>query len=183
MVIIVAVAAFCVKFIPVFLPQAEAQVSPEMEQAFLAAGIKIQKRQVDPKNFTLPLLSGGTASLSAYKGKVVFLNFWATWCPPCQEEMPSMEKLYQRLKSQGLEILAVDLGEDSGTVQQFIRDRSYTFPVLLDMDNKVGSLYGIRSIPSTFIIDREGKIISMIVGGRDWDDPKLMAAFEVLLSR
>jgi len=176
-----SVFVFCVFFAVFFLPhEAGAQVSPQVEQAFLEANIRILKEAVDPPNFTLPLLNGGNTSLSAYKGKVVVLNFWATWCPPCRAEMPSMEIFYQRFKNNGLEILAVDVGEDAATVQQFIRN-SYTFPILLDRDNKVNSLYGIEAIPTTFILDREGKIIGMIVGSIRWDNPKVIAAFDALL--
>ncbi|MDR2700945.1 MAG: TlpA family protein disulfide reductase [Spirochaetaceae bacterium] len=161
--------------------KASAQISPETEQAFREAKIRIPKQQMVPADFSLPLLNGGSAALSAYKGKVVVLNFWATWCQPCRDEMPSMETFYKRFKSRGLEILAVDGGEDAATVLQFIRNNGYTFPVLLDRDNKVNSLYGIRAIPTTFILDREGKIIGQIMGSARWDNPKMTAAFEALL--
>jgi len=161
------------------LPDAEARISSEVEKAFHEANIRILKEPVDPPDFTLPFLNGGNATLSAYKGKVVVLNFWATWCPPCRAEMPSMEIFYQRFKNNGVEILAVDGGEDAATVQQFIGN-NYTFPVLLDKNNKVNSLYGIEAIPTTFILDREGKIIGMIVGSIRWDNPNVIAAFEQL---
>jgi peroxiredoxin len=161
--------------------KASAQISPETERVFREAKIRIPKQQIVPADFSLPLLNGRNTTLSAYKGKVVVLNFWATWCPPCRDEMPSMETFYRRFKNQGLEILAVDGGEDAATVQQFIRNNGYTFPILLDKDNKVNSLYGIRAIPTTFILDREGKIIGQIMGRTYWDDPRMTAAFETLL--
>jgi peroxiredoxin len=164
-----------------YTSQASAQVSSETERTLRDAGISILKERRNPIDFSLPLLTGGNASLSSYRGKVVLLNFWATWCPPCRAEMPSMEVLYQRLKNQGLEILAVDLGEDTATVQQFIRNNPYTFPVLLDRNNRIGSQYGARSIPTTFVIDREGKIIGGVVGAIRWDEPKLIAAFDAVL--
>jgi len=167
--------------LPLLAQNAEAQVPPDVVKAFNDARLPLLKERTNPILFSLPLLNGGSASLSSYKGKVLILNFWATWCPPCRAEMPSMETLYRRFKNQGLEILAVDLGEDPATVQQFIRQNSYTFPVLLDKDNKVNPLYGIRSIPTTYIIDREGKIISVIVGSIRWDNPRVIAAFEALL--
>ena len=164
------------------IPQhVKAQVSTEAEKAFRDAELNLLNKQADPVDFTLPLLNGGNAVLSSYRGKVVILNFWATWCPPCRAEMPSMETLYQRLKSQGLEILAVDLREDKATVQQFIRNNRFTFPVPLDEDGKVGSRYGISAIPTSFIINREGKIVSKIVGSISWDNPKVITAFETLL--
>ena len=165
----------------VFPRQLEAQVSAEAEKAFKEAGIRLLRNRQDPVNITLPLLGGKNVSLSSYKGKVVILNFWATWCPPCRAEMPSMETLYQRLKKQGLEILAVDLEEGREEVQQFINSNRYTFPVLLDLDGKAGAQYGASAIPTTYILDREGKIIARIVGSIRWDNPKVIAAFEALL--
>ena len=160
---------------------AKAQVSNDTEQAFRDARLQLLDKRQDPIDFSLPLLSRGNATLSSYKGKVVILNFWATWCPPCRAEMPSMEVLYQRLKSQGLELLAVDLGEDRETVQQFIQKGQYTFPVLLDESRSVSPKYGISAIPTSYILDREGKIVSKVVGSIAWDNPKVITAFETLL--
>jgi peroxiredoxin len=160
--------------------QAGAQVSAEAERTLKEAKIRVLKPR-DPVQFSLPLLPGGNAALSAYKGKVVVLNFWATWCPPCRAEMPSMETFYRRFKSQGLEILAVDGGEDAATVRQFIQQNGYTFPVLLDRDNAVNSRYGVSAIPTTYILDRNGSIIATVVGSIRWDDPKVTAAFDALL--
>jgi len=165
-----------------FLPrQAGAQVSSEAERALRSANIQVLAERIDPREFTLPLLTGGNVSLSSYRGKVVILNFWATWCPPCRTEMPSMETLYQRFSAQGLEILAVDIGENVSTVQQFIRNSGYSFPVLLDSSNRVSSVYGIEAIPTTYIIDREGKIIGRIVGSIMWDNQRVITAIDALL--
>ena len=175
-------AAVFVLCMILFIPrQLEAQISAEAEKAFQEAGIRILKNRQDPVNITLPMLGGGNASLSSYKGKVVILNFWATWCPPCRSEMPSMETLYQRFKNRGLEILAVDLGEDRDEVQQFINSNRYTFPVLLDAGGKASTQYGVSAIPTTYILDKEGKIIGKIVGSIRWDNPKIITAFEALL--
>ena len=161
--------------------QAEAQVSTEAARALRDANIQVLGQRIDPRDFSLPLLAGGNAALSSFKGKVVILNFWATWCPPCRVEMPSMETLYRRFNAEGLEILAVDIGEDSSTVQQFIQSSGYTFPVLLDSANRVSSIYGIRAIPTTFIIDREGKIIGNVIGSIMWDNQKVITAIDALL--
>jgi len=161
--------------------RAEAQVSPEAARALRDANIHVFEQRTDPSDFTLPLLGGGSAALSSYRGKVVILNFWATWCPPCRAEMPSMETLYQRFNAQGLEILAVDIGESASTVQQFVRSAAYTFPVLLDSANRVSSIYGIKAIPTTYIIDREGKRIGRVIGGITWDNQRVIAAIDALL--
>ena len=163
-----------------------AQAAPVVSQAdvgaaFRRAGISVVEPRRDPADFSLTVLSGGSARLSDYKGKVVILNFWATWCPPCVSEMPSMENLYKQYKDKGVEILAVDLRENVNTVRQFINNNGYTFPVLLDRDGRVGGLYGVEAIPTTYIIDREGKIAGRIVGSIYWDTPQVIAAIETLL--
>jgi len=176
-----AIFTFCAVLL-FFLPhQAQAQVSPEAVRALRDAKINVLEKRAEPRDFSLPLLGGKNVSLSSYKGKVVLLNFWATWCPPCRAEMPSMETLHQRFSAQGLEILAVDVGEDALIVQRYIKSGGYTFPILLDSNSKVSSVYGIEAIPTTYIIDREGKIIGRIVGSIAWDNPQVIAAFDVLL--
>jgi len=176
-----AIFVICAAFF-IFLPyQAEAQVSPEAARALRDANIQVLGQRIDPPDFSLPLLTGGNASLSSYRGKVVIMNFWATWCPPCRVEMPSMETLYRRFNAQGLEILAIDIGEDASMVRQFIRDSGYTFPIMFDSANRVSSIYGIEAIPTTYIIDREGKIIGRIVGSIMWDNQRVIAAIDALL--
>ena len=133
-------------------------------------------------DFELEDLTGRTVKLSSYKGKVVFLNFWATWCPPCRAEMPSMQKLHEALASEGLEILAVDLQEDARTVQGFVDKFGLTFSILLDKTGRVGAQYGAQSIPTTYIVDRDGLIIGGAVGSRDWATPEYMDFFRELLA-
>jgi len=162
--------------------QVNAQVSQEAARLLGSARIQVLNQPIDARNFTLPLLNGGSASLSDYRGKVVILNFWATWCPPCRAEMPSMETLYQRYNNRELEMLTVNLRENAGTVRRFIQSNGYTFPVLLDADGRVGASYGVEAIPTSFIIDRQGKIIGRLVGAIHWDTPQVFAAFEALLN-
>jgi len=180
--IFLASSLFCAAFF-IFTPQhMNAQVSPEAARLLRSANVQVFDKPASPPAFVLPLLSGWNASLASYKSKVVLLNFWATWCPPCRSEMPSMEALYQRYKNQGLEILAVDLGEDTATVKQFISDNRYTFPVMLDSNGNVGNTYGVRGIPTTYIIDRQGMIIGIVNGAIHWDTPQIITAFEALLN-
>jgi peroxiredoxin len=172
--------------LPLLFPrQAEAQTRPipdAVTRAFARAGIPLLKKPVPFEDFSLPLIGGGKRTLSGLKGKVVFLNFWATWCPPCREEMPSMETLYRRLGEAGLEFLAVDIQENPNQVEAFIRENNLGFPVALDESGRISGIYGIRSIPATFIIDRDGLIISAAAGARKWDSPEVIAAFEALLN-
>ena len=115
-------------------------------------------------DFTLTDLEGNKVSLKDYRGKNVYLNFWATWCPPCRSEMPEIEKVYQQYKDKGLVVLAVDLGEDKDTVKNFIKENNYNFKVLLDSDQSIAEQYNISAIPVSYFIDKDGKIVAKKVG-------------------
>ena len=191
---------FNILFLVVFCScQAKTQDKPsnDISKLFADAGINLLKEAVTPEDFTLPLMAPAsmpvvtpdavnlskTQSLGELKGKVVFLNFWATWCGPCREEMPSMEALHKRYGEKGFEILAVNCMEDADAAFNFMRNNRLTFPVVLDQDGKVSGKYGIRGIPTTYLINREGKIIARVVGSLNWDTPKMNAALEVFLSQ
>jgi peroxiredoxin len=137
-----------------------------------ARQIKVAKPKVKAADFKLKDLNGKDVSLSDFKGKKVFLNFWASWCPPCKAEMPEMEKLYQETKDSDLVILSVDLSEDKATVQRFITDNKYNFPVLLDTDNAAASAYQVVSIPTSFFIDKEGNIVDKHIGSMKLEQMK-----------
>jgi peroxiredoxin len=133
-------------------------------------------------DFAVPDLSGQAVRLSALRGQVVLLNLWTTWCPPCREEMPSMEKLYQRLKDRGFVLLAVSQDEaGKAAVEPFVRDLGLTFPVLVDPDHQVGDRYRVWGYPESFLIDREGRIVERIIGPRNWAAPEQVATLERLL--
>jgi len=134
-------------------------------------------------DFELESLDSSMIKLSSYKGKVVFLNFWATWCPPCIEEMPSMQKLYDHFKDRGLEMIAVNLQEDKAAVKKFFDKHGLTFTAVLDKTGRVGSQYGARNIPTTYIIDRDGFVIAGTIGGKEWYTPEMIGFFESLLKR
>lgn len=123
-------------------------------------------------DFKLKDLNGQEVSLSDLKGKKVFLNFWATWCPPCKEEMPEIENLYQGTKDSDLVIVAVEIGEPLNTVKPFIETNKYNFKILLDLDQSVATKYNITSIPTSYFIDTEGYIISKHVGSMNIDQMK-----------
>ncbi len=117
-------------------------------------------------------ITGKEHRLADYRGKVVFLNFWATWCKPCQEEMPSMEVLYRNLKDKDFEILAVSMDRvtSQGDVVPFSRNLNLTFPILLDPWGKTDGKYKLTGFPETYIIDREGRLAEKVIGPRDWTD-------------
>ena len=162
--------------------------SSDMAKVFADAGLRLLSQTVSPRDFSLPLVSPSAApaeaetqSLGALKGKVVFLNFWATWCGPCRAEMPSMQALYDRYREEGLEILAVNCQEGQQEILAFMKNNGLSFPAALDSDGKVSQAYGIQAIPASFLINREGKIISRVVGSINWDTPEIRAAMEQLL--
>jgi|SRR6185437_10334539 len=116
-------------------------------------------------DFTLTDLDGKPWNLKDLKGKVVLLNFWATWCPPCRKEMPDLEMLYRRFGAQGFIILGID-DEEAETVKPFIAQQGITYPVLLDPGRKVNTLFRIEGIPKTFVYDRDGKIVAQSIDMR-----------------
>ena len=118
-------------------------------------------------DFTLDTLGGESATLSAYRGKVVIVNLWASWCGPCRAEMPAIQKVYAANRERGLEVLAVNstFQDSQADAQEFAQNLGLTFPILLDRDGAVSKRYLLRALPSTFFIDRKGIIRSVVFGG------------------
>jgi len=136
-----------------------------------------------PLEIKLNDMDGTTVSLSDFRGKIVFLNFWTTWCPTCRIEMPSMEKLYQKFKDGEFALVAIDLQEPASRVKAFFKEFKLTFTALLDADGEVGTMFGINQIPTTYILDKQGRIIGKALGPRDWDSRESTALFEHLTNR
>lgn len=128
---------------------------------------------------------GQPHDLSRYRGKVVLVNFWATWCPPCRREMPSMQRLKEVLAGEAFEVLAVDVGEDADTVQAFTSqlDTPLTFPILLDTRSRTMRDWKVAGLPSTYLVDKQGRIVAIAVGGREFDHPEIIAAVRAALAR
>ena len=138
--------------------------------------LELRERIQQESGFTLTALDGKTYTLAALKGRIVLLNFWATWCPPCRKEMPDMEKLYRKYESKGLTVLAVS-DEKRETVEGFLAKNPYSFPVLMDPDRKVNAAYFVEGIPKSFIFDREGRLAAQAI------DMRTEAQFMELLKR
>jgi peroxiredoxin len=137
---------------------------------------------VAAQDFGLSNLRGDYVKLSNYRGKVVFLNIWATWCPPCREEIPSLEALYRKLKGRKFEMLAVSVDRDGEkVVRPFAVKYGLTFPVLLDPDNKTYRLYGLTGVPETFILDKTGVVIQKIIGPQNWMDKEWLDYFDRII--
>ncbi len=126
-------------------------------------------------------VEGKTHRLSEYRGKVVLLNFWATWCPPCIAEMPALEAAYAKLKNQGFEILAINLDEQPKAVHKILQDQKLSFKIFLDPQGKAAQAYLVYGLPYTVVLDREGKIQYKGFGGHEWNQGKDLERLKALL--
>jgi peroxiredoxin len=152
-----------------------------VDDLFRKAGISKVNQGGAAADFTLRDLNGNGVTLSGYRGNLVFLNFWATWCGPCREEMPSMERLYRQLGGQGLAMLAVNEKESGAQVVKFMRSYGLSFPALLDSDGKVSSAYRVWGLPTTYLIDANGRVVGMKSGSKEWASREMVDAIKRLL--
>jgi peroxiredoxin len=176
-----ALTAAMMVWLPNLFSPSVAAASGDLDHDFDKLGIVNIHHLAPPVDFVLKDLSGRRVRLSDFKGKVVFLSFWTTWCPQCRFEMPALEKLNRRFKDRAFIMLAVSLGEPKSSVSQFVKRQRLTFRALLDADGRVGRRFGIRSIPTTIIIDRYGSMIGKAIGSRPWDSPTAASLIEHLI--
>lgn len=164
-----------------FRPREE---SPSVSQDYVKKlAIEVPGKVVVAPNFSLKTVSAQAISLKQLRGKVVFLNFWATWCAPCRQEMPAMEKLQQQLKEEGLEVVAVNYRESEKQIAPFLKDLGLTFTVLLDEDGSVSEKYGVWGLPLSYVVNRKGDFVGKVSGSRDWDSPEARLFFRELLQK
>lgn len=161
----------------------EKQKAPQVAEENLLKKLNIEKfdKRIAAADFTLKDFHGNSVSLRDLRGKVVFLNFWATWCPPCKLEMPRMKELQREFSHAGLVILAVNYREGSEEIKTFYKEHDLTFPALLDSEGKAFDLYQVWSLPTTYLIDRRGAIVGKVIGYRDWHSEQARAFFRNLL--
>ncbi len=134
--------------------------------------------------FALPVAGGAEVTLASLRGRVVFVNFWATWCAPCREEAPSLERLYRALHAEGFELLgiSIDAGGDDAAVDAFTREFGLTFPIPRDAHRRVYGAYRASGVPETFLLGRDGRVLERFVGPQDWDDPRYARAIRKALA-
>jgi len=161
-------------------PQPVAQSPAPHDDFFASLGIEPIKKKLAP-DFLLKDIDGNTVRLQDLKGKVVLLNFWATWCPSCRFEMPSMEALHKELNSQGLAVLAVALRESAEDVRSFYNEHRLSFPALLDHNAEASDLYETWSLPMSFVINKQGYVVGKVIGYRDWNSDQTKGLFLHLL--
>lgn len=164
-IIVILIVAVLVLF---FIPKEE-----KGQRAVVAVGLK-------SPDFELPEIdSGGKGQsmiwrLSELKGKVVFINFWATWCDECKKEKPSMQMLYEKMQGKPFQMLTIVYRDAPEKALTYMRENGFTIPVLFDEGNEISRSYGVRGVPETYIIDREGIVREKIIGRRQWDNPEAM---------
>lgn len=155
-----------------FIPKEEKE-----QRAIVAVGLKAP-------DFELPELdtsSKGSSMiwrLSELRGKVIFINFWATWCDECKKEKPAMQRLYEKMQGRHFQMLTIIYRDDAKKAVDYMKINGYTMPVLLDYDMKVARNYWVRGVPETFIIDKEGIVREKIIGRRQWDSPEAIELIE-----
>lgn len=146
---------------PVLAESTDRQTLPHVEHSFTAPEFSLESD--DRKHYRL----------ADFRGKVVMINFWATWCPPCRREMPSMERMWQKIKGKGIQVFAINVGEDADTIFEFRGSYPVTFPILMDKTGAIVKKYPVTGLPTTYIINPQGKVVYRAVGSREWDKPAL----------
>jgi len=154
--------------------------SNKLDRLMAGMGVIPTPLRTDSLEVRLPNSAGRYVRLDDFRGRIVFLNFWTSWCPSCRTEMPSMERLHRKLFGKNFAMVTVNIKESASQVKDFFEEYKLTFTALLDTSGEVSAGLGIRAIPTTFILDKGGKMIGSITGPREWDSKKTVAFFEQL---
>ena len=162
-------------------PEGWAQTAPGRVNYKLVPNLEPLKDRSPTPDFTLPTPEGKKLSLKSFRGKTVFLNFWASWCIPCREEMPAMERLYQEFKNRQFVILAVNVKDKRSDALAFIKELKLTYPIVFDPDGEVGLLYGAWGLPTTYLIGAKGEGLARVWGPAEWYGPGARALMRALL--
>ncbi|TVR04179.1 MAG: TlpA family protein disulfide reductase [Spirochaetaceae bacterium] len=153
------------------------------DEALLSIGVRPVDAAVPGADVEFALLAGepAHATFGSYAGRLVLVNYWATWCEPCRLEMPSMQRLHENFADRGVVVLAMNYGESAEQARQYIEAEGYTFPVGLDPNREMANRFGVRGLPTNYLIGANGRIIGTKVGFRFWDTPEVFRAVEQLL--
>ena len=151
--------------------------------AFILGGavyFALRQRQARPlaigdsaPNFSVPAFPSGSLDLKNYHGQIVVLNLWATWCPPCVEETPSLVQFEEKMRDRGVRVLSISVDEDPKALQDFIQKNHISYPVGRDPDRSLSARYGTFQFPETYILDRQGRVAEKVIGAIDWDDARI----------
>jgi thiol-disulfide isomerase/thioredoxin len=135
-----------------------------------------------PPEFSARTLEGSTLSPGGFKGKVLILNFWASWCAECRPEMPVLEQLHREFAPRGLAIVGVNAREGTEVIRRYARELALTFPLVLDPGGRINALYGVIGLPTTFVVGRDGRAVALAIGPREWASPPARAMIQALLA-
>jgi peroxiredoxin len=155
---------------------------PALTELLKHLDLATHRAQTHPPDFTGRTIDARRVSLSELRGKVVIVNFWASWCLECRPEMPVLESLHRELASRGLAIVGVNAREDARAVKRYAEQLGLTFPLVLDATGKINDLYGVIGLPTTFLVARDGRAVAFAVGPRAWGSPPARALLEALLA-
>ena len=185
---LICVLLICSGFMVIFVldadPPAKAkQEGRDLDRLFDNLDVIKIRHSPNPVDFRLPDLNGIRVDLSDFRGKIVFLNFWATWCPTCVTEMPSMEKLHQKLRNKDFAMVTISIQDSAPQVKDFYVKNKLTFTALLDSTGEIGAGFGLRAIPTTLILDKTGQAIGIAMGPREWDSRDSITLFEHLADK
>ena len=160
-----------------------AEQAPNLDPFEKAGVTELKEGQRGPA-FRLPLLTGGDATLDAWKGKVVILNFWATWCTPCTIEMPALEALWREYRDRGLVVVgvSVDRGAPRPLIEPYLKHLGLTFPILLDPQMETANAWRVPGVPATFLIHPGGEVVGMAIGIREWNSREMKTLLERMLA-
>jgi peroxiredoxin len=154
------------------------------EDLFSKVRISLIRGDKKAPDFSLKDLTGKKVGIKQFRGKIIFLNFWATWCGPCKEEMPGLEVLHQQFREKNFVLLTISVDyEGLKPVKEFIDRRHYTFPVLLDPKCETLDLFEVKEIPTTFLIDMKGRMVGKAIGPRDWKSPEVISLINLLIKK
>jgi peroxiredoxin len=154
----------------------------EMAELLRKLDLSTYPRATKPPEFTGRTTDGRTVSLASLQGKVVILNFWATWCAECLEEMPAFEQLHRKFAGQGLTVIGINAREGTSAIQKYGKELGLTFPLILDSKGEINSTYGVVGLPTTFLIGRDGQAVARGVGPREWTSAPARTIIQALLA-
>ena len=163
--------------------QGGAQPGPWYADRLEKLGFTVFPKPVAVDDFAAQALGGGSVRLSEQRGKIVLLNFWATWCPPCQAEMPAIEALWKKAKASSFTVMGISVGEEPSTVKSYVARKGYTYPMFVDPQGVLGAAFNARSIPTTYVIDKNGQVIAGILGGAAYDSAEAASVFAELAAK
>lgn len=156
--------------------------SPTLPALIKPLDLVIYRPGTKPPDFSGPTLDSQSLSLSKLRGKVVVINFWASWCHECRPEMPVLEQLHREFGGRGLAIVGINARENAEAIRRYAKELGLTFPLILDPDGRINALFGVIGLPATFVIGRDGRAVAFGVGSRKWESPPARALIEALLA-